>query len=101
MNASNAALVYDLVGSFYRLVDAERKRSGPPRRIVMINAIENRFETLVRKYLDYARTPFSTRLRHGFVRANDKRGPLLAFKERSDRRGLRNWIISTASAKKK
>lgn len=104
MSASNAAMVDSLVRSFERLVDAERKRiddrSGAPRQVVMINAIENRFETLVRKYLDYARTPFSSRLRHGFVRRNDRRGPLQTLKERLDRRGLRRWIVSGASPAK-
>ena len=96
MNAANAAMIDDLVESFYRLVDAEREtarsRSGPPRRVVMINAIENRFEALVRKYLDYARTPFSSRLRHGFV---CKRGLLRSAKERVERMGLRRWITAT------
>ena len=44
--------------------------------MVLINAIENRFEELVRKYLDYARTPFSARLRHGFIRRGEKPGLL-------------------------
>lgn len=103
MGPADAALVADLVRSFERLVDDERERararSGPPRRVVMINAIENRFGELVRKYLDYARTPFSTRLRHGFIRLNDRRGLLRARKERRERRDLRKWMISTAPRK--
>jgi len=101
MSASDAALVDDLVVSFYRFVDDERARSGPPRRVVMINAIENRFEELVRKYLDYARTPFSTRLRHGFVRRGEKPGLLQARKQRRARRDLRKWMIFTAASEKK
>jgi hypothetical protein len=99
MSAAEAAMVDDLVRSFYRFVVAERERarsrSGPPRRVVMINAVENRFEALVRKYLDYARTPFSSRLRHGFVCRNDKRGLLRSAKERADRLGLQRWITAT------
>ncbi len=101
MSASDAALVDDLVVSFYRFVDDERARPAPPRRVVMINAIENRFEELVRKYLDYARTPFSTRLRHGFVRRGEKQGLLEARKQRRARRDLRNWMMSTATCQKK
>lgn len=104
MSAADAASVDDIVVSFYRLVDDERKRAraraGPPRRVVLINAIENRFEELVRRYLDYARTPFSTRLRHGFIRREERLGLLQARKARRDRRDLRKWLISTASAKK-
>jgi hypothetical protein len=104
MSAPNAAMVDDLVRSFGRLVDAERERmrarSGPPRRVVMINALENRFEALVRIYLDYARTPFSSRLRHGFIRPSDKRGPLKVYRERLDRRGLRRWIKTAAATTK-
>lgn len=105
MSEANRSLIDDLVRSFYRIVDAERKNhhseSGTPRRIVMINAIENRFEALVRRYLDYARTPFSSRLRHGFVRRSGKVGPFHAVKERSDRRGLRRWILTASRAKMK
>jgi len=104
MSAGDVAMVNDLVTSFVRLVDAEqeraRSRSGPPRRVVMINAIENRFETLVRKYLDYARTPFSARLRHGFIRGEGKRGPLNSIKEHLERRFLRRWITVAAHARK-
>jgi len=104
MSAPNAALLDDLVRSFGRLVDAERERmrtrSGPPRRVVMINALENRFEALVRIYLDYGRTPFSSRLRHGFIRPSDKRGPLKVYRERLDRRGLRRWIKTAAATTK-
>ena len=100
MSAANAALVDDLVASFYRLVDDERERAaakaGPPRRVVLINAIENRFEELVRKYLDYARTPFSARLRHGFIRRGEKPGLLKARQQRRERRDLRKWMVSTA-----
>jgi len=101
MSASDAALVDDLIVSFYRFVDDERARPAPPRRVVMINAIENRFEELVRKYLDYARTPFSTRLRHGFVRRGEKQGLLEARKQRRARRDLRTWMMSTATCQKK
>jgi hypothetical protein len=104
MSVADAAMVGDLVGYFERLVDAERERarsrSEPPRRVVMINAIENRFETLVRKYLDYARTPFGARLRHGFIRREGKRGPLNSIKEHLERRFLRRWITVAAHARK-
>jgi hypothetical protein len=38
-----------------------------PRRVIAINAIHNRFESLVRGHIEYARSPFSGRLRHGYV----------------------------------
>jgi hypothetical protein len=97
MSPANTALVDDLVRSFHKLVDAERARSragsAPPRQVVMINALENRFEVLVRDYIDYARTPFSSRLRHGFIRSSDGLGPLKSLKKRMDRRGLRQWML--------
>jgi hypothetical protein len=50
----------------------ERLRSGDPasprRKFVAINAVHTSIETLVEHELEAARAPFSTRLRHGFVR---------------------------------
>ena len=40
---------------------------GPPRRFVGVNAIHNRFEGLIVGNIGCAKTPFSTRLRHGFL----------------------------------
>ena len=56
--------------SFLALVAAERVRlraGAIPRRIICINAIHNRYETLVKDEINFAATPFATRLRHGFV----------------------------------
>lgn len=55
---------------FLDLVAAEREHlgnRGRPRRIICVNAIHNRFETLAISKLTAAWTPFSTRLRHGFL----------------------------------
>jgi hypothetical protein len=40
---------------------------GVPRRFVGVNAIHNRFEGLIVGNIGCAKTPFSTRLRHGFL----------------------------------
>jgi hypothetical protein len=57
--------------SFLAVVKAEQDIASAgkkfPRRIIAINAIHNRFESLVRGHIEYARSPFSGRLRHGYV----------------------------------
>lgn len=48
--------------------EADRRAQGTaPRRFVGINAVHNRFEPLFSARIAAARTPFSARLRHGFV----------------------------------
>jgi hypothetical protein len=49
---------------------------NPPRRIIAINAINNDYETLMRSVVAAALTPFSFRMRHGFI--------LLPLKGRED-----------------
>jgi hypothetical protein len=59
-----------LIGSFHKIIGSEHRRAASklaPRRIIAINAIHNRFEALVRGYIEYARSPFSSRLRHGYA----------------------------------
>jgi hypothetical protein len=55
---------------FLDVVAEERRRlvAGQPlRRLVCINAIHNCFEDLVRSTVGVARTPFSSRIRQGFI----------------------------------
>lgn len=55
---------------FLELVSAEWghiARGGERRRIVAVNAVHNRFERLVQSYVGCGRTPFSARLRHGYL----------------------------------
>jgi hypothetical protein len=42
-------------------------RGTAPRRFVGVNAIHNQFEGLIGNHVNISRTPFSVRLRHGFV----------------------------------
>jgi hypothetical protein len=64
-------MIRRLMRGFYRAVAAEQDRGAtgklPPRRVIFINAIHNRFEPLARGHIEYARSPFSGRLRHGYV----------------------------------
>jgi hypothetical protein len=56
--------------SFLDLVEQERARiaaGAAPRRFVGINAVHNRYESLIRDEIGAASTPFATRIRHGFV----------------------------------
>jgi len=61
----------ELLTGLHSVVVSERHRSEKgshqPRRVIAINAIHNRFETVMRGNIEYARSPFSTRLRHGYV----------------------------------
>lgn len=64
-------LIRRLLRAFYSVVESETARMDdpelPPRRVIAINAIHNRFETLLRGHVEFARSPASTRLRHGFI----------------------------------
>ncbi|AMW34383.1 hypothetical protein HEQ62_05510 [Haematospirillum jordaniae] len=56
--------------TFLRMVDIEQDRISKglsPRMVITINAIHNRFETMVNACLNSSRTPFSGRVRHGTV----------------------------------
>jgi hypothetical protein len=66
----SAKIIGDLTRDFHSVVRAEHDRmphSIAPRRIIAINAIHNRFESLARGHIEFARSPFSGRLRHGYV----------------------------------
>ncbi|KAB0269713.1 hypothetical protein [Microvirga brassicacearum] len=59
-----------MLSCFHRLVDAEEERQRQkemPRRFIGINAIHNRFERAFSSHINVARTPFSVRIRHGFI----------------------------------
>lgn len=65
----NAALV-TVKSCFLEAVEKEVERiafGDTPRRFVCVNAIHNSFEPLVSSFLSVARTPFSSRIRQGFV----------------------------------
>jgi len=47
-----------------------------PRRFVAVNAIHNRFESMVGQYINAARSPMASRIRQGFAYARDKKGHL-------------------------
>lgn len=56
--------------AFVTLVMREQARllaGKPPRRFICVNSIHNRFEGLVTSLISIARTPFSSRIRQGFV----------------------------------
>ncbi len=59
---------------FLHAVGAERRRlahgTARPRKFVAINAINTIFETLTQDCLWITITPFSTRIRHGYVKPN-------------------------------
>lgn len=70
-------LLAEIRSSFKTLVELERERlrgSQAPRRFVAVNAIHNAFESLTSYLLHVARTPFSARIRHGFVVRIDQPG---------------------------
>jgi hypothetical protein len=60
-----------IISGFRAAVAEERIRQqtpgAVPRRFILINAIHTRFEILANTYIEAARTPFSTRIRQGFV----------------------------------
>ncbi|SOC83165.1 hypothetical protein SAMN05421890_1611 [Ensifer adhaerens] len=45
-----------------------RHEEGRPRRVVALNAVHTSAETVITSIVDCAKTPFSCRLRHGFVK---------------------------------
>jgi hypothetical protein len=60
-----------IIYGFRAAVAEERIRQttpdAVPRRFILINTIHNRFEILANTYIEAARTPFSTRIRQGFL----------------------------------
>lgn len=69
--AAGSKEIQDLVlKKLLEFVYLERVRLAqnlPPRRFVCVNAIHNRFESVVNDLIGVARTPFSSRIRQGFV----------------------------------
>ncbi len=68
---SNQTAASGTMASFVKLVLAEQARIAAgedPRRFVGVNAIHTRFERLFAEFVGATKTPFSTRIRHGFVR---------------------------------
>jgi hypothetical protein len=67
----NRAAIVQLLNAFHAIVADELSRSddpsSAPRRLIAVNAIHNRFEPLMRGCVEFARSPFSGRLRHGYV----------------------------------
>jgi hypothetical protein len=61
--------------SFARLAALERTRmagGAAPRRFICVNAIHNEFEAATLLDIAASATPFSTRLRHGFVKGSQE-----------------------------
>jgi hypothetical protein len=69
--ASALMQIRHIIYGFRAAVAEERLRQhtpeAVPRRFILINAIHNRFEILANTYIEAARTPFSTRIRQGFL----------------------------------
>jgi hypothetical protein len=63
-------VIRSMVDAFRALIVAEKNwvREGwQPRRFLGINAIHNQFENLFNTHVNCAKTPFSVRIRHGFL----------------------------------
>ena len=67
--AEGEALAEVLNGFFAAIVDERRHlaKKGEPRRFIGINAVHNRFESIMQRFVGCGRTPFSARLRHGYL----------------------------------
>ncbi|MDX1930629.1 MAG: hypothetical protein SFV81_29170 [Pirellulaceae bacterium] len=62
------SLLAEIRYAFIKLAQMEQALAAPiPRRFVVVNAIHNAFEQIANAYLHTARTPFSSRIRQGFV----------------------------------
>jgi hypothetical protein len=88
-----------LVQSFAALMKAEEERTqsgNAPRRIVTLNTIHNRFERMVVSCIAAAATPFSTRIRQGYIRprTNEMLDCLAAMTvgEAGERIGNQIWV---------
>ncbi|HYM03624.1 MAG TPA: hypothetical protein VET85_11810 [Stellaceae bacterium] len=77
---------------YQALVAQERARAAsapsPSRRVVAVNVIHNRFESMIGETLSFAYTPYSTRTRHGYVVAPDAAAP----GAREPAVGLMRWL---------
>jgi hypothetical protein len=68
--AQDRSLIRFMLDAFKALIVAEKNwvREGcAPRRFLGINAIHNQFEKLFDTHINCAKTPFSVRIRHGFL----------------------------------
>lgn len=77
VNDNDGAIARALAGCFFDLLSDEEGclvRAQMPRRFIGVNAIHNRFDNLFRSHINVARTPFSVRIRHGFVFPPNKDG---------------------------
>lgn len=67
-DARNTAAVFDLFRRFVGVEDQRQVDRGlAPRRVIAINAIHTYFEVLVTNWVAHTTTPYSSRVRHGFV----------------------------------
>ena len=69
-NLCTAAEEPIIIQAFWVAIQQEIARMATglaPRRILAVNAIHNRFESLVLSTVRCAKTPFLTRMRHGYV----------------------------------
>ncbi|MCD2177298.1 hypothetical protein [Rhizobium sp. C1] len=59
-----------------------RHEEGRPRRVVALNAVHTSGETIITSIVDCAKTPFSCRLRHGFVKSRKHMPALIDAREK-------------------
>ncbi len=91
--------------AFIQLVDMEQERLSTgrlPRRFVAVNAIHNSFESMTNHLLHTARTPFSSRIRQGFVVKRlepGKEGSWIDSMSVGEAGMKQNKVICTASQK--
>lgn len=61
---------YKLIKNYVKIIKLESKwirNKNKPRRFVTINSLHNHYEPYINLTLKAAKTPFSTRIRHGFI----------------------------------
>ncbi len=78
------------------VADMERTRARR-RRILAINAIHNEYEALVGGLLAFTLTPFSSHVRHGYVRAEETQAPDAGMDVRSVWREIGDQLGRTRS----
>jgi hypothetical protein len=70
-DARSTSAVFDLFRRFVHVEDQRQVDRGlAPRRVIAINAIHTYFEVLVTNWVAHTTTPYSSRVRHGFVSAD-------------------------------
>lgn len=90
-DAKKEALLAEVRGAFTELVEKEEERllaDKAPRRFVAVNGIHNAFEQLANACLTTARTPFSSRIRQGFVVKPVKKAKAESTQEYTERMQL-------------